>query len=140
LSDNGPSTENALRESYAEWMGSLARHDPSFVEETLDENFVLIDYAGNRSDRDEYRALYDALDPDHEATHEFTEFEVRELGDTAAVVTGAYTGESRFRNGLQLTMHIRFSSVWSQEQGTWRCVLHHISAANGGAGFQAAGS
>lgn len=116
-----------LRDVYREWFESIDRCDPTFVDKRMTADYTIVDLTGEAGTRESYRMLYGLIAPGYVGVHQIKEFRVREINPTNVLVRGTFYAEMKFVDGKEIAGTVRFSSVWTQEDSLWKCVLHHTS-------------
>lgn len=117
--------EVALRSRWEEWFRSIDDVDAGFVDRVMTDSFRMFDYSGGTKTAQDYRGMWNLIDPGFEGVHEMKQFEVCPVNKTVAVAFGSYAGKARFLDGTEVGGTIRFSTVWTLEQDEWRCAFYH---------------
>jgi len=105
------------------WNQMQLNHDASAMEKMLDEDFVLTDYDGALSNKNQF--LDSIKDMSIKLTQEMSEgMKLHQHGNTV-VVTGA-TREKGTQNGKAFQHYGRFTDTWIKKDGRWLCVASHL--------------
>jgi ketosteroid isomerase-like protein len=118
------SVEQELIKLENEWADALVKHDWTFLDRILADDYVATDPKGSVSTKAQEIAFF--------KSGEFTftscmhhELKVRVYGD-AAVVTGHTTTKETYK-GKGFINNLRGTDTWVKRAGRWQCVAGHSS-------------
>ena len=122
-SDTTSQTLTSLEEK---WVGALTKSDTAALESILGNAYVDTDEHGQRTDRQEVLSVLKSGDLKFESI-KLSDMQVHLYG-YAAVVTGTADQAGHFK-GQSLTAKIVFTDTFIKQNGKWRAVASHRSAA-----------
>jgi ketosteroid isomerase-like protein len=113
-----------LRQRYSEWWAALPAHDRETLDEILTDDWTYVDQYGTVRGKHEYIALVErAIQPGHSTiTIDLTARAVASV----AIATGRYDVRGTI-GGHDVDIQLRYTSVWQQEDGKWRCCAQHTT-------------
>jgi ketosteroid isomerase-like protein len=120
---NDPAAADILRLE-ADWSAAMAANDADAIARFMADDWTIIGPDGSVSNKERFLALVRSGDLTHDGM-DMSEATVRVHGDAAILMarglsSGAYRGQ-KFR------VAERVSDVWIRRNGTWRCVLTHLT-------------
>jgi ketosteroid isomerase-like protein len=116
--------EQELIKLEKEWADALVKHDWTFLDRILADDYVVTDPEGNVSTRaQEIAFLKSGEFAVTSCVHH--ELKVRVYGD-AAIVTGHTTTKETYK-GRDFVNNLRWTDTWVNSAGRWRCVAGHSS-------------
>jgi len=117
--------DDAIRQGYGQWFDAVMAKDTARLAGRLDDAFVYTDIFGVVRYKAGYLALVERI-PVGGITMQMEHLDTHRLG-TVAVVTGHYRVAGSLDDGTDLSSHTRFTAVWQEHGGSWRCVAHHAT-------------
>jgi len=119
------SAEQELIKLENEWADALVKHDWTFLERILADDYLVTDPEGNVSAKAQEIAFFKSGEfAVTSCAHH--EMKVRVYGDTA-VVTGHTTTKGTYK-GKDFIDNVRWTDTWIKSAGQWQCVAGHSSA------------
>jgi ketosteroid isomerase-like protein len=106
------------------WNQAQIHHDAAALGTLLPETFVYTDYDGTVMTKAHF--LADLKDPNYVATLVANENEHVFTYDNAAVVTGTYHTQGKYK-GTPFEHWGRFTDTWVRQNGLWQCVASHTN-------------
>ena len=120
------STAQTLMALEDKWVDALQKMDTATLDSILADTYVDSDEQGHRSDKKGIMAVLKAGDLKFESV-KVSDMEVHSYG-SAAVVTGTGVQRGTFKGGPLITRVI-FTDTFIRQNGKWRAVSSHRSAA-----------
>ena len=118
------SVEQELIKLEYEWADALVKHDWTFLDRILADDYVVTDPEGNVSTKAQEIAFFKSGEfAVTSCVHH--ELKVRVYGD-AAVVTGHTTTKETYK-GKDFSPQLRWTDTWVKRDGRWQCVAGHSS-------------
>jgi ketosteroid isomerase-like protein len=114
-----------LRKVYGDWFAALPAHDAAFFERTLTDDWIYTDIFGTVRTKQEYLEYLSEIPPD--ATLVMIELSARPVAGVV-IVHGLYEVRAVHAGGRDVSSSTRFTSVWIDRDGHWRCLTHHGTA------------
>ena len=128
---NGPvqeteATTQALMNLENRWVGALMKSDAATLDSIFADTYVDTDEHSNRTDKQGVLSVLKSGELKI-ASIKLSDMQVYDYGD-AAVVTGSSSQAGNFK-GQPLTAKIIFTDTFIRQNGKWRAVASHRSAA-----------
>lgn len=128
---NGPvqgtgATTEALINLENRWVGALMKSDVASLDSIFSDTYVDTDEHSHRSDKQGVLSVLKSGELKIESI-KLSDMRVYDYGD-AAVVTGSASQVGNFK-GQPLTVTIIFTDTFARQNGKWRAVASHRSAA-----------
>jgi ketosteroid isomerase-like protein len=117
--------DDTILDGYEQWFGAVMAKDVDTLGGLLDETFVYTDIFGVVRYKAGYLALVERIPPGG-ITMRMEHLDVHCLA-TVALVTGRYRVGGGLDDGTDLSSHSRFTAVWQETDGAWRCLAHHAT-------------
>jgi ketosteroid isomerase-like protein len=109
------------------WVAALMKSDTATLDSILSDTYVDTDEHGQRTDKQGVLSVLKSGDLKFESI-KLSDMQVHSYGD-AAVVTGSAVQAGNFK-GQPLTTKIVFTDTFISENGKWKAVASHRSAAS----------
>jgi ketosteroid isomerase-like protein len=120
-------TSQALIGLENKWVAALEKSDTAALDSIFADSYVDTDEQSHRSDKQGVLAVLKSGELKIESI-KLSDMQVHAYGD-AAVVTGSAAQAGNFK-GQPLTAKIIFTDTFVKQNGKWRAVASHRSAAN----------
>ena len=114
-----------VRQRYEQWFAAVMAADTVALAELLDDEFIYTDIFGVVRYKAGYLALVERIPPGG-ILMVVEAVDAHDHG-ALALVTGQYSVTGATDDGIDLSSHTRFSALWAQRAGAWRCLAHHAT-------------
>jgi len=124
MNDRAALDGNEVLARERDWGAAMIANDADAIGRFMADDWIIVGPDGGVNDRTRFLALVRSGDLTHDVMDSSDE-SVRVYGD-AAVVTARGVSGGAYR-GQAFRVVERVTDVWVRREGTWRCVLTHLS-------------
>jgi len=117
--------EQTLLEMERKWAAAALKSDAAAVEDMLADSWSSINAEGKVVTRAQ---SLDKMKKSKLTKSEVSELKVRMVGNNTAVVTGVWTGAGTDEKGQKFDTTERWTDVFANQGGKWRCVASQNTA------------
>jgi ketosteroid isomerase-like protein len=128
LSESSWATAATIRSLEKRWQTAVKNHDVNALGRLLADNFSGTSASGGEASKERMLALLRRDQNIYKSTgvHGMS---VRNMGATAAVITGTATESGVTADGRKFNVSRRFRDTWKQRGGRWECVASRVTTA-----------
>jgi len=117
--------EQALLTMEQAWAAAYLKGDVAGIDALLAPNFTAVSAEGKLTTRAEYLADAGKGKATKSAN---SDMKVTMIGANAAIVTGIWTGAGTDAKGQKFDTAERWTDVFVNQAGAWKCVTSHVTA------------
>ncbi|HKP94042.1 MAG TPA: nuclear transport factor 2 family protein [Chthoniobacterales bacterium] len=116
-----------IKELESRFETSLLKHDTSYIEKIVADDFIGTSSSGKQGDK--ATLLAEAKrDTNTYTSAASSDMTVRMFGPDVAVVTGVAKESGKTKAGKTFANTYRFTDTWVRRNGEWQCVAAHAMA------------
>lgn len=116
---------DTARQRYEQWFEAVMVNDTAALAELLDDDFIYTDIFGVVRYKAGYLAHVQRI-PAGGITMDVGEVSAFDHGELT-LVTGHYRVAGATDDGTDLSSQTRFTALWRDQEGVWRCLAHHAT-------------
>ena len=114
--------DQALMDIERKWVAAEMKNDAAVLEDILADSWTGTSSQGKVTTRAQ---AIDDLKKSKMTRSEVSEMKVRMINPDTAIVTGIYTGAGTDGNGQKIDESQRWTDIFANQGGKWKCVVSH---------------